>query len=299
MPISAQAHDITKPLLTIMFNLLDDTLRKLLDAAPPSAAGVHFGTADISFETPEKGFAPRQGDLAINLFLYEVKENRELRQAIPDRSAMNGRAIRRRAPLRVDCSYMVTAWSNISNQDNVANAHRLLGQAFNWLSRFPTIPKDYLPQAMTGQLFDPPTMVAQMDGAKSAGEFWHALGIPPRPYFNLIVTICMDLDQSVSDSIVTTVTSRYTPSGSVSTEERTIIGGAVRDGGGNPVADAWVRVDETGETQVTNELGQFVCTSLQPGKQYVLRARGVGLGEVSRPVADVPSPSGEYDIVFP
>ena len=187
-----------------LFNLLDDTLRSLLDAAPPSAAGVHFGTADISFETPEKGFAPRQGDLAINLFLYEVKENRELRQTMPDRDAMNGQAIRRRAPLRVDCSYMVTAWSNIQNQNNVANAHKLLGQAFNWLSRFPVIPDRYVQAGgLTGQLYAPPTMVAQMDGAKSAGEFWSALGVPPRPYFNLIVTICMDLDQSVEDSIVT------------------------------------------------------------------------------------------------
>ncbi len=31
---------------------------------------------------------------------------------------------------------------------------------------------------------DPISEVAQMDGAKSAGEFWHALGIAPRPYFN-------------------------------------------------------------------------------------------------------------------
>ena len=66
-----------------------------------------------------------------------------------------------------------------------------------------------------------------------------------------------------------------------------------------PVADAWVRVDETGETQVTNELGQFVFASLQHGKQYTLRARVIGLGEVPRQVVNVPSPSGEYDIVFP
>ncbi len=33
--------------------------------------------------------------------------------------------------------------------------------------------------AQASQAFDPPTLVAQMDGARSAGEFWQALGIAP------------------------------------------------------------------------------------------------------------------------
>lgn len=286
-----------------MFNLLDDTLKSLLDDAPPSAVGVHFGTADISFETPEKGFAPRQGDLAINLFLYEVKENRELRQAMPDRSTMNGLAIRRRAPLRVDCAYMVTAWSNISTQDNVANAHKLLGQAFNWLSRFPVIPDRYVQAGgLTGQLYAPPTMVAQMDGAKSAGEFWSALGIPPRPYFNLIVTICMDLEQSVEDSIVTTVSSRYGMTGAAATEELVMIGGMVRDGGGDPVADAWVRLEplnplSRSQIQVSDAAGHFIFDRVAKGAGYTLRVRAQGRPENSVPNVEIPSLTGTYDLV--
>lgn len=286
-----------------MFNLLDDTLAKLLDAAPPSAAGVHFGTADISFETPEKGFAPRRGDLAINLFLYEVKENRELRQAMPDRDAMNSRAFLRRAPLRVDCSYMVTAWSNIQNQDNVANAHKLLGQAFNWLSRFPVIPDAYVQAGgLTGQLYAPPTMVAQMDGAKSAGEFWSALGIPPRPYFNLIVTICMDLDQSVEDAIVTTVSSRYYQAGTTAAPDELItIGGTVRDIGGNPVRDAWVRLESPNpaqtQTQVADADGRFLFERVVQGVSYTLRARASGYHEATPRSVEVPSTmAGGYDL---
>ena len=37
-------------------------------------------------------------------------------------------------------------------------------------------------------------MVAQMDPNKNAGDFWFALGIPPRPAFYLVATIAMDLD---------------------------------------------------------------------------------------------------------
>ena len=283
-----------------MFNLLDDTLRKLLDSSPPNTANNLFLSADISFETPEKGFVPKQDDVAINLFLYEVKENRELRQPAPARELTNGQGVRRRAPLRVDCAYMVTAWSNITNQNNVENAHRLLGQAFNWLSRFPVIPESYLPAGMTGQVFSPPTMVAQMDGAKSAGEFWHALGIPPRPYFNLVVTITMDLDQQFEDSIVTTITTRYHGSNPAAAEERLIIGGTVRNKGGHPVADAWVRLEPIGATQVTDASGRFIFADrVVAGSAFSLRARSPGLGETPSRTIDIPSYSGEYDLQFP
>jgi uncharacterized protein DUF4255 len=100
-----------------MFHYLDETLKKLLDSTPPDGADDLFINADISFETPERGFAPKQGDVAINLFLYEVKENRELPQPAPDRAVIDGRGVRRRAPLRVDCGHMVTVWSNITNQE--------------------------------------------------------------------------------------------------------------------------------------------------------------------------------------
>jgi hypothetical protein len=283
-----------------MFNLLDDTLRSLLDAAPPSVAGVHFGNADISFKTPEKGFP--EGDIAINLFLYEVKENRELRRPAPTRE-LNNPGIRRRAPLRVDCAYMVTAWSNITNQDNVANAHKLLGQAFNWLSRFPVIPDQYVQAGgLAPQLYAPPTMVAQMDGAKNTGEFWYALGIPPRPYFNLIVTICMDLEQAVEDSIVTTVSSRYKLMGTSAEDELVMIGGTVRNGAGNPVGDAWVRLEPPNpllrsQIQVSDAAGHFIFDRVAKGAGYTLRARAQGHPENQVPNVEVPSLSGEYDIV--
>lgn len=283
-----------------MFDLLDTMLTDLIKAAPAGVPLDDLHNASVSFLTPKTPY-PLQGKADVNLFLYETKENRDLRDPMPITRQQNNLSVRRRSPLRVDCAYMVTTWADGATEGaKVTVSHKLLGQAFNWLSRFPVIPDRYVQASgLAGQLYAPPTMVAQMDGAKSAGEFWSALGIPPRPYFNLIVTICMDLDQSVEDSIVTTVASKYHGGQSASADDQVIIGGMVRDRQGKAVADAWVRVDETGETQVTDELGQFVCTSLRPGNQYMLRARGVGLGEVSRPVADVPSPSGEYDIVFP
>jgi hypothetical protein len=200
---------------------------------------------------------------------------------------------------------MVTAWSKKTGEQKIQEEHQLLGEAFNWLSRFPVIPDQYVQAGgLTLQLYAPPTMVAQMDGAKSAGEFWHALGIPPRPYFNLIVTICMDLDQSVDDSIVNTVSSSYQTSTAArnDADEWIMIGGTVRKSNGDPVVDAWVRLESlnpqiSNQIQVTDRAGHFIFDRVARGTGYTLRARARGLPEVSVPDLEVPSLTGAYDIV--
>lgn len=277
-----------------MFHFLDTTLENLLN---DSAAPRVVADAEASFATPKETFAPHQANNAINLFLYEVKENRELRDPEPITERLNGLSVHRRPPLRVDCTYMVTAWSKKTGAVGVADSHNLLGQAFNWLSRFPTLPERYFANAMPAQAFPPPTMVAQMDGAKSAGEFWSALGIAPRPYFNLIVTICMDLDQSVEDSIVTTISSTYQGSDPAGAEARMMVGGTVRNAQGHPVADAWVRIEPQGETQVTDAQGRFIFDRVARGQTVTLRARAQGYHEASRSFTGLPSFTGEYDLV--
>src|SRR5450759_2870697 len=268
-----------------MFQNLDTTIKGLLKD----------GAIDSEFKTPEKGYSVSTA--TANLFLYEVKENRELRDPVPFVTQENNEYTQKMPPLRVDCSYLVTAWSTETGEKKIEVEHELLALALARLSSFPTIPETYVTAGgLSGQIYAPPTMVAQLDGGRNMGEFWTALGIPPRPYFNLVVTITMDLNNIIARSAaVTTLTTSYQPGNEIaSAEERVLIGGRVLNANSGPIAnakpvvDAWVRVDETGETQVTNELGQFVFTSLQHDKQYKLIARVIGLGEVSRQVVNVP-----------
>src|SRR5262245_34532321 len=142
-----------------MLNDLDQTLRVILDDA---AAPTELRNADISFETPDKTFAPALA--TVNLFLYEVKENRELRDPVPITEIVAGTFVRRQPPLRATCAYLVTAWSNAVGAARVVEEHRLLGQALLWLSRFPRIPAGFLQGTLAVQPFPPPTMVAQLEG---------------------------------------------------------------------------------------------------------------------------------------
>ncbi|MEJ1961458.1 MAG: Pvc16 family protein [Gammaproteobacteria bacterium] len=280
-----------------MFNLLDDTLKAMLNDESLASLLPELFNADISFLTPEKPYAPGQG--TVNLFLYETRENRELRNLAPTIEQRNGLSVRRRPPLRVDCAYLVTTWSDERGATKVDAEHALLAQAFNWLSRFPVIPDSYLQIAnLSGQAFAPPTLVAQMDAAKNVGEFWSALGIAPRPFFNLIVTVTLDLDQALEEFPVTTVLAHHQAGNASSEEERVIIGGTVRDRARQPVRDAWVRLEPAGLTSVTDAAGHFIFDNIARGTGLLLRARAPGFDEVSLNNFDIPARSGNYDLQF-
>jgi len=281
-----------------MFQALDATIKNLLSAAPAEVTPLH--SADVSFLTPEKSYRPATP--TVNLFLYRVKENRELRDPAPMYEPSGNRFERRPPPLRVDCAYLVTAWGEGApgEETTVSEEHKLLGQAFWWLHRFSTIPDTYFAADFTGQVYPPPVMIAEMDGGKPE-EFWYALGIAPRPSFNLVVTMSMDLDLSVEGPLATTLATTYQQRGNAATREEWIqIGGTVRDGGGQTLANAWVRMETPDgaplQTTSTSAAGRFQFKRLHRG-QYRLRAGATGRQEQQRDV-DVPSASGEYDLVL-
>jgi hypothetical protein len=251
-----------------VFQDLDATLKNVLDdpAAPQT-----LKDADVSFVTPDKNFSP-DGERTVNLFLHEVTENRELRDPVPIVERQGAVFRRRRPPLRVDCAYLVTAWSKKTGGVKVEHEHELLSLTFAWLSRFPTIPPAHFAGGMVEQPFPPPTLVAQMDGAKNTGEFWSALGIAPRPYFSLVVTIAIPLGVSVPEGPpVATKDLRLDP------VLRFQIGGTVRSTAApnDPVKAATVTLVESGESQTTDAEGHFTFSPLKTGS-FTLQVTATG-----------------------
>jgi hypothetical protein len=169
-----------------VFQDLDSTLSAILN--DPALTLNYTGKQEFC----DAGQQLLPGTANCELLSHEVKENRQLRNPEPivERVAS---FVQRPPPLRVDCCYLVTTWSTQAAAVGVAEAHGLLAQSLLWLSRFPTLPSTYLQGGLANQPHPPPTLVAQMDGRKNLGEFWFALGIPPRPAFHLTVTISMEL----------------------------------------------------------------------------------------------------------
>lgn len=258
-----------------MFNDLDDTLRALLTSVAPGAP-LELRNADIVFTTPDQLFTPAQD--TVNLFLYGVNENRQMRDPAPIIERNNGMYERRRAPIRVDCAYMITAWSTATGEVKIAREHRLLALALAWLSNFPLIPVAFRQGSIVTQPFDPPTMVAQMDNQQHVGEFWSALGVPPRPSFTLVVTIALELDSQIEGPPVVTSELRFEQMdvpGAVQ-EISFTIGGSVRNAVTlDPIPDADVTLVEPGWTVQTDEQGHFIFTGVEAGA-YTLAVSALG-----------------------
>ena len=244
-----------------MFQDLDRTLHAIVE--DPMAPDL-LRQADVSFETPDKDYAPDQTTL--NLFLHEVSENRDLRDPEPIHTFERGAFRRQLPPLRVDCSYLVTAWSSRSGAQRAAEEHQLLGQALAWLSRFGTIPETYFQGSLVGQPYPPPTLVAQVEGRQAAGEFWSALGIAPRVAFRAVVTVALDLqlETIVGPEVVSReMRLRDHRAGLESTFS---IGGTVRDASSKAlIVAASVRLEPLARGVRTDAVGRYRFRKLKAG----------------------------------
>jgi hypothetical protein len=174
-----------------MIDDLDKTIETLLKAELPPGL---VSQVTISFAAPDGQFPPQSVTLpAVNFFLYDVRENRDLRtnEWVVTRQGL-GAVTRRRAPVRVDCAYLITAWSSSSTPNPAQDEHRVLGEVMRVLLRHPTIPGAMLQGSLRGQEPDLPTSALQANNLQSLGEFWQGLGGKPRAALSYTVTISID-----------------------------------------------------------------------------------------------------------
>jgi hypothetical protein len=278
-----------------MFQDLDSTLTQILD--DPSAPA-EIQAADKSFETPDKNYAPTQS--TVNLFLFEVGENRELREPDVIIERQGDTYVRRKPPVRASCSYMVTTWASGVGPQMVGSEHQLLGEAFEWLSMFQVIPARYLQGSLVGQPYAPPTIAAQLDGNKVFGEFWTALGQPPRPAFLLTVTIAMDVNPRTNVQPVRTKQMNFiAPTGQ--SETLGAIGGrvyAIDATSGTEVAitGAILVLPDLALQQATDDGGLFEFPRVPLGV-LTFQCVATGYQPVTRAI-NVPGVPGQYDILL-
>ncbi|HEX8557460.1 MAG TPA: Pvc16 family protein [Pyrinomonadaceae bacterium] len=172
-----------------MIRDLSLTLQAMLDDPALAARFPELAEAQVSFDRPSEKFAPPQP--TIDLFLYDIRENVELRSNEPLVERRDGAAVIRRPPMRVACTYLVTAWP-VGGAEPVLQEHRLLGQVLQVLAANPTIPPAYLVGSLAGQEPPLPLVTTQPEGLKNPSEFWTAVGNKLRPSVSVTVTVSLD-----------------------------------------------------------------------------------------------------------
>ena len=183
-----------------MIDDLDRTVEELLRRELSRAFLKQVG---ISFAAPDSEFPPPGVILpAVDLFLYDIRENLELRSTgwIVD-YADDGTAMKRRKPTRVDCSYLITAWPSDGSTSRAFDEHLLLSEVMKVLLRYPVIPEVLLQGALRGQEPPLPSSTLQPGRLQSVSEFWQALGGKPKAALNYTVTIGVVPDRPIETEV--------------------------------------------------------------------------------------------------
>ncbi len=146
---------------------------------------------DISFDHPNDSFAPSRSTL--NLFLYDIREDLELRRSDPTLVRRDDSALLLPPPLRVVCAYVLTAWP-VGGEEPALQEHRLLGQALALLRRFPVLPPELLQGELAREQDLPLGLtVAQAPSGDDRSEFWTAVGNRLRPSITLRITLALPI----------------------------------------------------------------------------------------------------------
>lgn len=287
-----------------MIRELDVALRTLLRArmtslgartpAGVAANQVGFAPPDSDWANVVTGMAPKR---AVNVYLADLRENRALRSN-ERRTSADGTV--EPAPMRVDCHYLVSAWSPaVDRATRTLDEHAVLAEALRVLGGSPAL-------AVDGH--DLPVTIVPPEGFAKLAEFWGTMGQsrPWKPAIPLVVTVPVTGEPDLAGPAVTTAFAEFRVDGDpAGAEIRTMIAGVVRDGGLNaavPVARAWVQLSTTTgrelQTVWTNSAGEFRFPDVVPG-DYRVRVRAAAHDELADVPVTVPSSTGHYDLEFP
>jgi hypothetical protein len=124
-----------------MIDALDRTIEQLLH----HELDLKAAKIDVQFHPPDEKSAGQGGNLALNFFLYDVRENPVLRRHQwqqldqgPD-DARRSTVQFKRTPLMLDCFYMVTAWSRAETWERPFEEHKWLSRTIKALARYPVL----------------------------------------------------------------------------------------------------------------------------------------------------------------
>lgn len=223
-----------------MLHLLDDSLEAFLrDTVPLQRREI-----DVAFEAPDRDWAARVSRPTVNLYLWDVRHNLDERSGgVEVVTGENGRPHRRRPLPRIDCRYLVTAWTS-----EVRDEHSLLGATLCALLLHSELDQKYLPAPYAAVQPWPTIQVASNDATDNS-DFWSALGGQLKPGLDLVVTATVDAALLVAAGPAVqryTIRTKTTAEGAEASG-RLLVGGRTTGPEGTlvttPRGSAWVDAD--------------------------------------------------------
>jgi hypothetical protein len=269
-----------------MISYLDESIKELLTKKGP----IDPAEVDIKFEMPNREWSASISKPTVNVYLYDIRENHQLRgtEWLVTKDE-NGMATRKKNPSRVDMSYIMTVWTN-----DIADEHRLLWNILLTLFRYPELPEEVLTGQLVGQFYPIKASTVQPDGLfNNPADFWSALDNEIKPSISYVVTIPLDTDMAFTAPVVTTKIIDYKPP-DADAERLVQVAGTVYKAGKptQGIPEAKVVAKEAGMTTVTDEQGRYSFPKITAGKHtFQVLVSGKKAQEAS-----VTVPDASYDL---
>jgi hypothetical protein len=165
-----------------MLHLLDHSLESFLRAAVPLDDDV-----EVAFDTPDREWVAKLAQPTVDLFLYDVRPDRDSRQAGWEIDRRPEGAWRRRSTPRATCRYLITAWANDPDDE-----HQLLGAVLALLLQPRRLPPEHLPDGLARADGLPVLTVGFDDPSVNIADMWSALGGQLRPGVDLKVDLAIE-----------------------------------------------------------------------------------------------------------
>ncbi len=166
-----------------MIQDVDDTLKELLVRQVP----IDTSAIDIKFEMPTRDWSAAVSKPTVNAYLYDVRENHELRDTSRFVNKVGDDHFEHRGAVRVDLSYMISVWTS-----DISDEHQLLGSILTTLLRFPTLPDEVLRGALVTQQFAPQAWIAQPERAPNSWDFWGHLEHRMKSGLSYVITAAIE-----------------------------------------------------------------------------------------------------------
>ncbi|HZP82865.1 MAG TPA: Pvc16 family protein [Chthonomonadaceae bacterium] len=260
-----------------MIHDLDITLNRLLVAELERIPGCPVRDPEqVTFDSPVIVEQAQDGEARVNLYLFSVRENREMRDEGFRRKPMNRQEQTvgvQRPPVRMDLSYLVSAHAG----EDPATEHRLLSHVLSVLLRFEAIPAPLLTGALEGLGANAVLLsVAQPDQASDPASLWQALGGKMRPALILVVTAPFDVHRTewtkvAREAVLALVQGSLNqeagrPIG-LSRVQASVAGIVLDQQTEQPQEGVLVQAEGYGEGTRTDDTGFFCLLNLPPGEQ--------------------------------
>lgn len=169
-----------------MIHDLDDTIRTLLIQKVP----IDIKAIDITFDMPTKEWAGSVLKPTVNICLYDVRENHELRSNERYLSRNGAVGTEDREPVRIDLTYFMSIWTPPGTAA-VQEEHKLLGNILLALLRNPVLSPELLQGAMAAQPYPLRAWIAQPERTPNAWDFWGGFDGRMKAGISYVVTMAL------------------------------------------------------------------------------------------------------------